>query len=116
MLPCVTVPQVLKILLHLCGHGSSSSLLILKRNPAFIQEAAGTGHRGESSQGPSADRQRHPPAAPVFSPAPHTPAATFSDLSLPLLALAAPAAWGRVACFCLCALPGLGGRDLSCLF
>ncbi|XP_027424258.2 AP-4 complex accessory subunit tepsin isoform X1 [Zalophus californianus] len=32
--------KVLKILLHLCGHGSSSSLLILKRNPAFIQEAA----------------------------------------------------------------------------
>ncbi|XP_064439309.1 AP-4 complex accessory subunit tepsin isoform X1 [Mirounga angustirostris] len=35
--------KVLKILLHLCGHGSSSSLLILKRNPAFIQEAAGAG-------------------------------------------------------------------------
>ncbi|XP_032473161.1 AP-4 complex accessory subunit tepsin isoform X1 [Phocoena sinus] len=33
--------KVLKILLHLCGHGSSSFLLILKRNPAFIQEAAG---------------------------------------------------------------------------
>ncbi|KAF4012810.1 hypothetical protein G4228_003197 [Cervus hanglu yarkandensis] len=32
--------RVLKILLHLCGHGSSSFLLILKRNPAFIQEAA----------------------------------------------------------------------------
>lgn len=32
--------KVLKILLHLCGHGSPSSLLILKRNPAFIQEAA----------------------------------------------------------------------------
>ncbi|XP_024616800.1 AP-4 complex accessory subunit tepsin [Neophocaena asiaeorientalis asiaeorientalis] len=32
--------KVLKILLHLCGHGSSSFLLILKRNPAFIQEAA----------------------------------------------------------------------------
>ncbi|XP_041582392.1 AP-4 complex accessory subunit tepsin isoform X2 [Vulpes lagopus] len=32
--------KVLKILLHLCGHGSSSSVLILKRNPAFIQEAA----------------------------------------------------------------------------
>ncbi|XP_067571168.1 AP-4 complex accessory subunit tepsin isoform X14 [Pseudorca crassidens] len=28
-------------MLHLCGHGSSSFLLILKRNPAFIQEAAG---------------------------------------------------------------------------
>uniref|UniRef100_A0A8C0DJK5 TEPSIN adaptor related protein complex 4 accessory protein n=1 Tax=Balaenoptera musculus TaxID=9771 RepID=A0A8C0DJK5_BALMU len=27
-------------MLHLCGHGSSSFLLILKRNPAFIQEAA----------------------------------------------------------------------------
>lgn len=36
-------PQVLKILLYLCGHGSSSFLLILKRNSAFIQEAAGTG-------------------------------------------------------------------------
>ncbi|KAB0395092.1 hypothetical protein E2I00_003453, partial [Balaenoptera physalus] len=33
--------RVLKIMLHLCGHGSSSFLLILKRNPAFIQEAAG---------------------------------------------------------------------------
>ncbi|XP_067571163.1 AP-4 complex accessory subunit tepsin isoform X9 [Pseudorca crassidens] len=33
--------KVLKIMLHLCGHGSSSFLLILKRNPAFIQEAAG---------------------------------------------------------------------------
>uniref|UniRef100_A0A480TC92 AP-4 complex accessory subunit Tepsin n=2 Tax=Sus scrofa TaxID=9823 RepID=A0A480TC92_PIG len=32
--------KVLKILLHLCGHGSSASLLILRRNPAFIQEAA----------------------------------------------------------------------------
>ncbi|KAM8944320.1 AP-4 complex accessory subunit tepsin isoform 1-T1 [Lycaon pictus] len=32
--------KVLKILLHLCGHGSPSSVLILKRNPAFIQEAA----------------------------------------------------------------------------
>ncbi|XP_032946592.1 AP-4 complex accessory subunit tepsin isoform X2 [Rhinolophus ferrumequinum] len=32
--------KVLKILLHLCAHGSSSFLLILKRNPAFIQEAA----------------------------------------------------------------------------
>ncbi|XP_059938341.1 AP-4 complex accessory subunit tepsin isoform X2 [Mesoplodon densirostris] len=31
--------KVLKILLHLCGHGSSSFLLMLKRNPAFIQEA-----------------------------------------------------------------------------
>ncbi|XP_059527482.1 AP-4 complex accessory subunit tepsin isoform X1 [Myotis daubentonii] len=33
--------KVLKIMLHLCAHGSSSFLLILKRNPAFIQEAAG---------------------------------------------------------------------------
>ncbi|KAM8785109.1 AP-4 complex accessory subunit tepsin isoform 3-T3 [Rhynchonycteris naso] len=33
--------RVLKILLHLCGHGSSSFLLILKHNSAFIQEAAG---------------------------------------------------------------------------
>lgn len=41
--PPSLLPQVLKILLHLCGHGSSSFLLILKRNPAFIQEAAGTG-------------------------------------------------------------------------
>ncbi|XP_073876995.1 AP-4 complex accessory subunit tepsin isoform X18 [Macaca fascicularis] len=32
--------KVLKILLYLCGHGSSSFLLILKRNSAFIQEAA----------------------------------------------------------------------------
>ncbi|XP_054449350.1 AP-4 complex accessory subunit tepsin [Pteronotus mesoamericanus] len=32
--------KVLKIMLHLCGHGSPSFLLILKRNPAFIQEAA----------------------------------------------------------------------------
>ncbi|KAM8785110.1 AP-4 complex accessory subunit tepsin isoform 4-T4 [Rhynchonycteris naso] len=32
--------RVLKILLHLCGHGSSSFLLILKHNSAFIQEAA----------------------------------------------------------------------------
>ncbi|XP_053767752.1 AP-4 complex accessory subunit tepsin [Desmodus rotundus] len=32
--------KVLKIMLHLCSHGSSSFLLILKRNPAFIQEAA----------------------------------------------------------------------------
>lgn len=35
--------KVLKILLYLCGHGSSSFLLILKRNSAFIQEAAGAG-------------------------------------------------------------------------
>ncbi|XP_036268140.1 AP-4 complex accessory subunit tepsin isoform X2 [Pipistrellus kuhlii] len=33
--------KVLKIMLHLCGHGSSSFLLLLKRNSAFIQEAAG---------------------------------------------------------------------------
>ncbi|XP_036078323.1 AP-4 complex accessory subunit tepsin isoform X3 [Rousettus aegyptiacus] len=32
--------KVLKILLHLCAHGSPSFLLILKRNPVFIQEAA----------------------------------------------------------------------------
>ncbi|XP_009189702.1 AP-4 complex accessory subunit tepsin isoform X1 [Papio anubis] len=32
--------KVLKILLYLCSHGSSSFLLILKRNSAFIQEAA----------------------------------------------------------------------------
>ncbi|KAM5309481.1 AP-4 complex accessory subunit tepsin [Glossophaga mutica] len=32
--------KVLKIMLHLCSHGSSSFLLILKRNPAFIQEAS----------------------------------------------------------------------------
>ncbi|KAL1779355.1 centrosomal protein of 131 kDa isoform X1 [Sigmodon hispidus] len=31
--------KVLKILLYLCGHGSSSFLLILKRNSALIQEA-----------------------------------------------------------------------------
>jgi hypothetical protein len=35
--------KVLKILLYLCGHGSSSFLLILKRNPALIQEATGIG-------------------------------------------------------------------------
>ncbi|XP_064351457.1 AP-4 complex accessory subunit tepsin isoform X2 [Camelus dromedarius] len=33
--------KVLKIMLHLCSHGSQSFLLILQRNPAFIQEAAG---------------------------------------------------------------------------
>lgn len=92
--PHVTVPQVLKILLHLCGHGSSSSLLILKRNPAFIQEAAGTGRRGESSQRPSDDRQRCPPAAPVFSPAPHTPATT----SWPSLRPPHGAEWPGSAC------------------
>ncbi|ELK12259.1 hypothetical protein PAL_GLEAN10014556 [Pteropus alecto] len=32
--------KVLKILLYLCTHGSPSFLLILKRNPALIQEAA----------------------------------------------------------------------------
>nr|XP_006199508.1 AP-4 complex accessory subunit tepsin isoform X3 [Vicugna pacos] len=32
--------KVLKIMLHLCSHGSQSFLLILQRNPAFIQEAA----------------------------------------------------------------------------
>nr|XP_054312584.1 AP-4 complex accessory subunit tepsin isoform X9 [Pongo pygmaeus] len=32
--------KVLKILLYLCSHGSSSFLLLLKRNSAFIQEAA----------------------------------------------------------------------------
>ncbi|XP_006886385.1 PREDICTED: AP-4 complex accessory subunit tepsin [Elephantulus edwardii] len=31
--------KVLKILLYLCSHGSSSFILILKRNSAFIQEA-----------------------------------------------------------------------------
>ncbi|XP_004709294.2 AP-4 complex accessory subunit tepsin [Echinops telfairi] len=31
--------KVLKILLYLCNHGSSSFLLILRRNSAFIQEA-----------------------------------------------------------------------------
>ncbi|KAK2112319.1 hypothetical protein P7K49_012066 [Saguinus oedipus] len=47
------IPQVLKILLYLCSHGSSSFLLILKRNSAFIQEAAGTGavHVLQKSQG-----------------------------------------------------------------
>ncbi|XP_012590013.1 PREDICTED: AP-4 complex accessory subunit tepsin [Condylura cristata] len=33
--------KVLKILLHLCAHGSPAFLLLLKRNPAFIQEATG---------------------------------------------------------------------------
>ncbi|KAK2500537.1 hypothetical protein MC885_006503, partial [Smutsia gigantea] len=32
--------KVLKIMLHLCAHGSPSFLLILKRDPTFIQEAA----------------------------------------------------------------------------
>lgn len=50
VLPRATVPQVLKILLHLCGHGSSSSLLILKRNPAFIQEAAGMRAEGRAAK------------------------------------------------------------------
>lgn len=44
--PVCLSPQVLKILLHLCVHGSPSFLLILKRNPAFIQEAAGMGRGG----------------------------------------------------------------------
>lgn len=47
--------KVLKILLYLCSHGSSSFLLILKRNSALIQEATGTWsqHRlaGESQGG-----------------------------------------------------------------
>ncbi|XP_023507576.1 AP-4 complex accessory subunit tepsin isoform X3 [Equus przewalskii] len=34
--------KVLKIMLHLCSHGSPSFLLILKRNSTFIQEAAGS--------------------------------------------------------------------------
>ncbi|XP_015415270.1 PREDICTED: AP-4 complex accessory subunit tepsin, partial [Myotis davidii] len=43
--------KVLKIMLHLCAHGSSSFLLILKRNPAFIQEAAGTSPAERLSRG-----------------------------------------------------------------
>ncbi|XP_071066945.1 AP-4 complex accessory subunit tepsin isoform X2 [Dasypus novemcinctus] len=39
--PRETQSEVLKILLYLCSHGSSSFLLILQRNSALIQEAAG---------------------------------------------------------------------------
>lgn len=37
--------QVLKILLHTCAQGSPQFVLQLKRNAAFIREAAGNGAR-----------------------------------------------------------------------
>lgn len=75
-------------MLHLCAHGSTSFLLILKRNPTFIQEAAGVGAaqpqgraagrratRTGFSQTPLAGhltpfRQRLPPCPPVGPPLP----------------------------------------------
>lgn len=75
--PCAC-PQVLKILLHLCGHGSSASLLILRRNPAFIQEAAGRARgrprEGAAGAGPGSPRRASTPpptpAVPAVLPAP----------------------------------------------
>lgn len=116
VLPPATVPQVLKILLHLCGHGSSSSLLILKRNPAFIQEAAGIRALGRGGQGrlhrvpllTTAISQRRPshrrdsPPGPLPSsprhPAPQPPPSLCHGLSLPSVAGPAAARWLTSAC------------------
>ncbi|MEJ1269205.1 centrosomal protein 131 [Cricetulus griseus] len=53
--------KVLKILLYLCGHGSSSFLLTLRRNSALIQEATGLAW-------PSMKGSRTISAAPEGSP------------------------------------------------
>lgn len=39
------VCQVLKIFVHLCGHGSNHFLTELRRNSTFIQQASGKRHR-----------------------------------------------------------------------
>lgn len=67
--PPSLLPQVLKILLHLCGHGSSSFLLILKRNPAFIQEAAGMGQHCLQEAWEEGDQGRSRPEPLTRAPA-----------------------------------------------
>lgn len=71
--------QVLKILLHTCAQGSPQFVLQLKRNAAFIREAAGNGGEERGSGGSerlcgvlegSARPCREPSAAPAPVAAP----------------------------------------------
>ncbi|XP_073900998.1 AP-4 complex accessory subunit tepsin isoform X2 [Castor canadensis] len=69
--------KVLKILLYLCGHGSSSFLLILKRNPALIQEATVFAGPPDPLHGNSLYQKVRAAAQDLSS-------ALFSDAVLPL--------------------------------
>uniref|UniRef100_F6SIY5 AP-4 complex accessory subunit Tepsin n=1 Tax=Equus caballus TaxID=9796 RepID=F6SIY5_HORSE len=68
--------KVLKIMLHLCSHGSPSFLLILKRNSTFIQEAAVFAGPPDPLHGNSLSRK-------VRAAAQDLGTALFSDTSSP---------------------------------
>ncbi|KAL2764541.1 AP-4 complex accessory subunit tepsin isoform 1, partial [Daubentonia madagascariensis] len=69
--------KVLKILLYLCGHGSSSFLLILKRNSSFIQEATALAGPPDPLHGNSLYQKVRAAAQDLGS-------TLFSDTKLPL--------------------------------
>uniref|UniRef100_A0A2K6FHK1 AP-4 complex accessory subunit Tepsin n=1 Tax=Propithecus coquereli TaxID=379532 RepID=A0A2K6FHK1_PROCO len=70
-------PGVLKILLYLCSHGSSSFLLILKRNASFIQEATALAGPPDPLHGSSLYQKVRAAAQDLGS-------TLFSDTKLPL--------------------------------
>uniref|UniRef100_A0A8C8YU42 AP-4 complex accessory subunit Tepsin n=1 Tax=Prolemur simus TaxID=1328070 RepID=A0A8C8YU42_PROSS len=69
--------KVLKILLYLCSHGSSSFLLILKRNSSFIQEATALAGPPDPLHGNSLYQKVRAAAQDLGS-------TLFSDTKLPL--------------------------------
>ncbi|XP_012519626.1 PREDICTED: AP-4 complex accessory subunit tepsin [Propithecus coquereli] len=69
--------KVLKILLYLCSHGSSSFLLILKRNASFIQEATALAGPPDPLHGSSLYQKVRAAAQDLGS-------TLFSDTKLPL--------------------------------
>ncbi|XP_062072886.1 AP-4 complex accessory subunit tepsin isoform X2 [Lepus europaeus] len=77
--------KVLKILLYLCGHGSSSFLLILRRNSAFIQEATVFAGPPDPLHGNSLYQKVRAAAQDLGS-------ALFSDAALPLASSQPPRA------------------------
>ncbi|XP_008567056.1 PREDICTED: AP-4 complex accessory subunit tepsin [Galeopterus variegatus] len=70
--------KVLKILLYLCGHGSPSFLLILKRNSSFLQEATDFSGPPDPLHGNSLYQKVRAAAQDLGS-------TLFSDTRLPLL-------------------------------
>lgn len=83
-------------MLHLCAHGSPSFLLILKRDPTFIQEAAGTG--GAQPWGdlrPRLTSQAFLCSSPTPTPSPSMrPEPSCPQSCLP--------PGGTITCLCLC--------------
>lgn len=88
-------------MLHLCGHGSSSFLLILKRNPAFIQEAAGTSPGGLHPRTPP-----HPCSlGPHLGPLPPASASSTCGVLVSSVRASGPAAALVLINDCSCRCP-----------